>query len=203
MRMAQRKRLAEGTHNFSKGHPVSEELRNKLRIVHSGRKASIATREKMRSAHLALSRKGEKRSDAARLRMSLAHLGKKQSPELIKKRADALRGHKQSPETIAKRTLGRRRPILKPDESKIWKNRIEYKNWRKAVFERDNWTCQKYKERGGELHPHHVRNFAEHSELRFDVNNGITLSVKAHREFHKIYGKRGNTLAQIEEFLKA
>ena len=64
---------------------------------------------------------------------------------------------------------------------------IEYRLWREAVFARDNWTCQKCEERGIELHPHHIQNFADYPELRFAIDNGITLSEKAHKEFHKIY----------------
>jgi len=34
------------------------------------------------------------------------------------------------------------------------------------------------------------------------LRNGITLSKKAHNEFHKKYGKRNNTPEQLNEFLK-
>lgn len=81
------------------------------------------------------------------------------------------------------------------------KHKKEWKVWREKVFERDDWTCQKYRTKGGILHPHHIKNFNEHSELRFELDNGITLSEKAHKEFHGIYGTKNNTREQLNEFL--
>ena len=86
-----------------------------------------------------------------------------------------------------------------PEYIKI-RTSIEGKLWRKSVFQRDNFTCQKYKIRGGELVAHHINNFVDFPELRFSIDNGITLSKKAHDEFHKIYGKRNNTKEQLDEF---
>lgn len=74
--------------------------------------------------------------------------------------------------------------------------------WREAVLARDNWTCQKYGIKGGRLHSHHIQNFAQYPELRFAIDNGITFSDKAHKEFHKKYGIKNNTKKQIEEFIK-
>jgi len=48
---------------------------------------------------------------------------------------------------------------------------------------------------------HHVTLEADFPELRFVVDNGITLSAKAHKEFHKKYGKIKNTKEQLKEFL--
>lgn len=79
---------------------------------------------------------------------------------------------------------------------------IETRLWREAVFARDNWICQKYKTKGGKLHPHHIQNFSQFPELRFAIDNGITLSEKAHQEFHRKYGIKNNTLEQILEFIK-
>jgi len=78
---------------------------------------------------------------------------------------------------------------------------IEYRLWREAVFARDNWTCQKYGTKGVKLHSHHIQNFAQYPELRFAIDNGITLSEKAHKKFHKKYGKKNNTEEQIIKFL--
>lgn len=73
--------------------------------------------------------------------------------------------------------------------------------WKKSVFKRDDWTCQKTKVKGCKLNAHHIKNFAQYPEFRFDVNNGIALSEKTHRKFHKIYGKTNNTKEQLLEFL--
>ncbi len=84
----------------------------------------------------------------------------------------------------------------------IIRNSAKYNLWRRLVLERDNFICQKYGIRGDKLRIHHLNNFAQFPELRFAIDNGITLSDKAHRELHKIYGIKNNTREQIAEFLK-
>lgn len=86
------------------------------------------------------------------------------------------------------------------DENKRMRKRIEFRLWRESIFTRDNWTCQKCKERGGELHPHHIYSFADYPKLRFEIDNGITFCKKCHKEFHKIYGKRHSTKEQLKNF---
>lgn len=101
----------------------------------------------------------------------------------------------------------------KGDKSHLWKggitsinknirDSIEYRLWINSVFSRDGFTCQKYKITGGDLHAHHILNFSSYPELRLAIDNGITLSKKAHKEFHKKYGNKNNTREQINEFLK-
>lgn len=59
----------------------------------------------------------------------------------------------------------------------------EYKKWRQAVFERDNYTCQECGKRGStELHADHIKPFAYFEELRFEVANGRTLCKSCHRK---------------------
>jgi hypothetical protein len=78
---------------------------------------------------------------------------------------------------------------------------FELKLWKKSCMERDNFTCQKTGQKGGELVVHHINNFSNFPELRTSISNGITLSKESHSEFHKIYGFKNNTLEQILEYI--
>jgi hypothetical protein len=70
-------------------------------------------------------------------------------------------------------------------ENKAIRNSKKMSYWRCDVFARDKFTCQKCFKIGGELNAHHIKYFSEYPELRFDVNNGITLCKSCHIEIHK------------------
>lgn len=61
----------------------------------------------------------------------------------------------------------------------------EYIKWRKAVYERDDYTCQICGKRGGTLNAHHIKHFAKNKDLRTDINNGITLCEDCHKAIHR------------------
>lgn len=70
----------------------------------------------------------------------------------------------------------------------------QYVEWRKSIFERDNYTCQGCKKRGGKLNADHVKSFSkilnenniqttEHAKScaeLWDLSNGRTLCDKCH-----------------------
>jgi hypothetical protein len=72
--------------------------------------------------------------------------------------------------------------------------------WRKSIYKRDNYICQICHHKGGSLNAHHLMNYDKYVELRFDIDNGITLCKKCHNSFHKTYGRKNNTKKQFEEY---
>lgn len=64
------------------------------------------------------------------------------------------------------------------------RNSVEFKEWSRAVLRRDKYTCQYCGKVGGLLHAHHVHSFAKYPELRYYIENGITLCKKCHDTNH-------------------
>lgn len=131
--------------------------------------------------------------------------GRKASLETRKKQSEAHKGMIPS-------WKGKKLPNRSGANCHLWKGGItpinrqirtslEYKLFRDAVFARDWYTCQKTKISGGDIVVHHILNFAEYPELRFAIDNGVTLSKKAHILFHKKYGNKNNNREQLEEFI--
>jgi hypothetical protein len=143
--------------------------------------------------------------------------GKKQKPESVAKMKAKLKG--RSVWNKGKKTGIRPSSVFKKGEH-VGENNINWKGgvtpihnqirssiegrlWIQSVFARDGYTCQKTGVKGGKLTAHHILNFSSNPELRFAIDNGITLSIESHKEFHKIYGKTNNTREQLVEFLKS
>lgn len=116
--------------------------------------------------------------------------GRKRTPEDIEKSASLRRGKPR----LA--SLGENNGMWKGGVSK--QNRtvranimssLEYKLWRKAVFERDNYTCIwcGFK---GYIEADHIKLFADYPELRFAIDNGRTLCRPCHLTTDTFGGKR-------------
>lgn len=143
-------------------------------------------------------------TESHRKKLSEKSTGRKQSKEILDKLSETRKGRKAWNKGIPqpRGKFANNWQGGKTKDQELERKRIEYCLWREAVFERDNWTCQKTGIRGGKLVIHHICNFADYPELRTSIENGITLTEEKHKEFHKIYGSRNNTREQLEKFLR-
>lgn len=122
-------------------------------------------------------------------------IGKKQTKKHIENARLTRIGKKRSEETKKKIGLansGANNGSWRGGISKTRKrqfSQIKYRLWRKEVFERDNYTCQECKLRGGYLEAHHIKPFAYFPNLQFDIKNGQTLCRKCHLEKTKLERK--------------
>jgi hypothetical protein len=199
----------------NKGHICSNETREKLSNIHKGTIFSEETKIKMGEWQ-----KGSKKTEETKIKMSEVRKGRKFS-EITKMR---MSNSKKGKPFSGKRYNNKGKKLSKETKLKIsqansgnkhynWKGGItpenikiraknEYILWRKAVFERDDWTCQKCGKRGLSINAHHIRNFSQYPELRFAINNGITLCKDCHKLFHKIYKRKNNNEGHILEYIQ-
>lgn len=64
-----------------------------------------------------------------------------------------------------------------------------YKQWKFTVLKRDNSICQMCGRSEGDMHIHHIDEFAKQPEKVFQVDNGITLCPGCH---NSIRGKEAD-----------
>lgn len=133
------------------------------------------------------------KSLARRKEISLRHRGEKLSEEHKNKIRYASKmlgllppacpkGYKWPRELVEKR----RQTLLKHYDNIGRKYREKHggaqcATWRKAIFERDDYTCKECGIQGGYLEAHHIKSWARHPNLRFDMDNGVTLCKACHK----------------------
>jgi 5-methylcytosine-specific restriction endonuclease McrA len=147
----------------------SEETKRKISEAKKGKKFTAEHRKNLSLSHIGNPGywTGKKRvmTDEWRKNISIANIGKHTDFTNLRrgKRNNKWKGG------------------ITPINAKIRKS-PEYKAWRKAIFERDNYTCQICDERGGHLNADHIKPFAYFPELRFELSNGRTLCLSCHRK---------------------
>lgn len=174
----------KGLPAWNKGLKYSDETKRKIGEASRGRKTFLGKKHtektKQKMSEIAKNRKshpmkGKKHTEEAKEKMRKVKIGKKASAETRKKMSESKKGDKchtwKGGVTV---------------ENDIIRHSMEYRDWRKLVFERDVYTCQDCNDStGGNLNAHHDKSFSDYKELRFDVSNGITLCADCHMTRHK------------------
>ena len=162
----------KGKNNPMWGKKHKEETKKKISFSHKGFKFSKIHKQKISKALKGLNTwsRGKKLSEETREKISEKLKGREKSVEERKKLSESQRGEKHW--NWKGGTYGtERQRIMK---------RMEYRLWRKSVFERDNYTCIWCFKRGGILNADHIKPFAYYPELRFTIDNGRTLCRSCH-----------------------
>lgn len=128
------------------------------------------------------------------------HAGKKLSKEHKANISKAAKGRIRTPEHNKKLGLAR-----SGEKSHFWKGGIaavnanirwkamqtsEYRQWRRAVLERDKNTCQHSDSTcSGYLHVDHIKAWKHYPELRLDIDNGRVLCEHHHKQTDTFAGR--------------
>jgi len=159
-------------------------------------------RQKQREAMARRINPGKNKSEETKQKISAAQIGVKKSPEFSKKCSERMKGKtgffkgKQHSLEFSKMMS----KIHGGENHHNWKGGIsaentkvrssgEYVRWRQAVFNRDKYTCQFCGILGKKLNADHIKAFADHPELRFEIDNGRTLCIPCHKTTDTYGGK--------------
>ena len=183
-----RKKISDA--HIGKHH--SDETRKKMSVAHKGKHHSEETREKIRWTHI---ERAKHLSNEERMKMSEPNRGEKNhnwgkhpSEESRRKMSEAHRGENHYNWKGGITTINHKQ-----------RTSSEYKIWRIAVFERDNYTCvwcgiKFIKGVTGNvvLNADHIKSFALFPELRLVLDNGRTLCVPCHKKTDTYGGRKLN-----------
>lgn len=189
------------------GKKRSEETKAKFKLIFKGRKMP-----KKATENLIKKFKGKTYEQI---------YGKEEAKRLKDLRRENKLGKKLSNKTKEKirkshkgKWTGKNNPNYKDGRSllkDLIRSLSEYKDWRKEIFERDNFTCQKCNKKGIYLNAHHIKPFAmilneflkEYNQFSpiedketllrlatkykpfWDIKNGITLCKDCHKDEKK------------------
>ena len=144
--------MPKGVKGFQKGYKQTEEHKENRKLSMVGKVVSKETREKMSMAHKG---KSKPHSEESKKKMSISRKGR----------------------TPWNKGIG-----TKTADSKKMKSSKEYVIFRKACFERDNYTCVFCGEKGKVLNMDHIKPFSLFQELRMALDNVRTLCHPCHKK---------------------
>lgn len=183
---------------FVKGHKHSPEMLAKIVAKNTGKKRSKPSWQRGLT----------KETDERVARMAAAKTGKKYGPRPHRRGISvSVATEIKKGEHLSKATEFKKGAFIR-EKNPSWRGGVttkndfvrkscEYKEWRTKVYQRDGFACQ---DCGVHCEPkniiaHHLKEFADYPELRFDVDNGLTLCRTCHFNRHHHKEKRCELVA--------
>lgn len=114
-------------------------------------------------------------------------------------------GQQQCPKCGIKKITGENHPKYNPNLTEEEREKLrsypQYRQFVKQVYENDNYTCRCCGDNKNGIESHHLNGYKWDKTNKVNPINGITLCEECHKEFHKLYGRRNNTIEQFREFI--
>jgi hypothetical protein len=172
----------ERSHTFGRIYIPTEETKEKLRQANLGKKHSEETKRKMSEAQKGKPhRKGWTHTKEARTNMGINRTGEK-NWRWIKDRTKLSKNYK-------------------------YRNNSAHREWSNSVKKRDGWKCKiNNSDCSGKVVAHHILPYRDYKELRYEVNNGITLCQfhhprKINDEIRLIPMFKSMVLTKVKQFV--
>jgi hypothetical protein len=174
---------------------MTEEHKRKISEAQKGRVFTPEHRRKLSESHKGKPTwdKGIKRGPLTpewRLKISLAGSGKIRSEETRRRISAAQKGRtltKEQRKKLSDAHIGKQAGPMNPNWRGGTKSERQramgtglYRQWRNAVFERDDYRCYSCGKRGARLEAHHLYPWSEFPRIRLVLENGITLCDSCH-----------------------
>ncbi len=185
--------------------PISEKQKNhleKLHKINKGRKNTEEVRKRMSQSQRIRFKDGmpkeHRRKISNALKGNKNGLGYKHTDEAKKKISEKSKGNKYSLGCIPW-NKDKKLPEMSGENHPNWKgenckkrqkrNDSAYSNWVRQVKKRDKNICRINKDCSGYCEVHHILSWKDYQELRYEINNGITL-CQAHHPLKRAEEKR-------------
>lgn len=150
---------------MAKGYKHTKESIEKIRASKKGFKPTLEHRLKISKANSGANHPmwGKKHTEESKQKMSKSHLGLiVWNKGMVGFNAGIRHG----------RWIADRTKVVGLQD----RNNPEYKQWRKSVRDRDGWVCKiSNGDCLGKVVAHHILPWRDYPELRYNINNGITL----------------------------
>lgn len=167
----------------TKGFRHSKETKEKISKANFGKIFSVEHRAK-----LSLAKKGKKIprvwSEESREKLRKFHLGRKHTKEALEKMSQGHKGlftKEKHPNWIKDRTM-----LSVKDDRGYYGTDTASREWSRNVKKRDMWKCQMANnDCNGRMESHHILNWKDYPELRYELRNGITLCHYHHPKSRK------------------
>lgn len=156
----------KGHKTWNKGKSRSKEVKEKISKANKGKNLG----NKFGSAN-----KGRSLTKEHKKKISQALKGKIKSLEHRKRLSKALQGEKN----------WNWKGGISKEYDRI-RHSLQYYIWQQEVWKKDNWTCRLCGNKRNII-AHHIQLFSKFPELRFSIDNGLTVCRSCHNKIHKIH----------------